>query len=283
MKLMKQIVCTILTLCLCAGLLLVPSTPVSAATSPSAPKNVDVFYYENYPDVNDYAILVNLGSTGQTIKNIKTNSTNLKAKLTQLSISTYSSTRTGYVGVYAKKTGNYKVSFDVYNAKNKKVKSLSVNVRVIKPTASNSYPFKSITFDGKAYNYTTTLYTKNSVKVDVKMNSGYTLKSIEYKTYSKPKVTSSTSTSTNTTNEQLTTKVKKIKNNMTFSLKLGHYADYYAYDYAYSSTYSDYSYESHSLSTNVLAPTIVVITYQTKDKQTRTAMYTLYRIADDVK
>ena len=37
------------------------------------------------------------------------------------------------------------------------------------------------------------------------------------------------------------------------------------------------------MSTGVLAPTTVVITYQTKDKQTRTTYYTLYRIADDVK
>ena len=40
MKLFKQITCAVLTLCLCAGLLLIPSAPVSAATGPSAPKAV---------------------------------------------------------------------------------------------------------------------------------------------------------------------------------------------------------------------------------------------------
>ena len=52
MKLFKQITCAVLTLCLCAGLLLIPSAPVSAATGPSAPKAVDVSYYKNYPMVN---------------------------------------------------------------------------------------------------------------------------------------------------------------------------------------------------------------------------------------
>ena len=33
MKLFKQITCAVLTLCLCAGLLLIPSAPVSAATA----------------------------------------------------------------------------------------------------------------------------------------------------------------------------------------------------------------------------------------------------------
>lgn len=61
MKLFKQITCAVLTLCLCAGLLLIPSAPVSAATGPSAPKAVDVSYYKNYPMVNDSAISVQLG------------------------------------------------------------------------------------------------------------------------------------------------------------------------------------------------------------------------------
>ena len=85
MKLFKQITCAVLTLCLCAGLLLIPSAPVSAATGPSAPKAVDVSYYKNYPMVNDSAISVQLGTNGKNIKNIKTSSKNLKAKVTRLS------------------------------------------------------------------------------------------------------------------------------------------------------------------------------------------------------
>ena len=81
MKLFKQITCAVLTLCLCAGLLLIPSAPVSAATGPSAPKAVDVSYYKNYPMVNDSAISVQLGTNGKNIKNIKTSSKNLKAKV----------------------------------------------------------------------------------------------------------------------------------------------------------------------------------------------------------
>lgn len=68
MKLFKQITCAVLTLCLCAGLLLIPSAPVSAATGPSAPKAVVVSYYKNYPMVNDSAISVQLGTNGKTSK-----------------------------------------------------------------------------------------------------------------------------------------------------------------------------------------------------------------------
>ena len=71
MKLFKQITCAVLTLCLCAGLLLIPSAPVSAATGPSAPKAVDVSYYKNYPMVNDSAISVQLGTNGKNIKKSK--------------------------------------------------------------------------------------------------------------------------------------------------------------------------------------------------------------------
>ncbi len=121
MKLFKQITCAVLTLCLCAGLLLIPSAPVSAATGPSAPKAVDVSYYKI---IRWSMIRLSPYSSVQTEKhqNIKTSSKNLKAKVTRLSLS--SSSNSGYVGVYAKKTGKYTVSFDVYNAQNKKIKNL---------------------------------------------------------------------------------------------------------------------------------------------------------------
>ena len=160
MKLFKQITCAVLTLCLCAGLLLIPSAPVSAATGPSAPKAVVVSYYKNYPMVNDSAISVQLGTNGKNIKNIKTSSKDLKAKVTRLSLS--SSSNSGYVGVYAKKTGKYTVSFDVYNAQNKKIKKFTVKVNVTEPTFSNNSPFKSVTFNNKEYDYAKAVYNKNS-------------------------------------------------------------------------------------------------------------------------
>ena len=237
MKLFKQITCAVLTLCLCAGLLLIPSAPVSAATGPSAPKAVDVSYYKNYPMVNDSAISVQLGTNGKNIKNIKTSSKNLKAKVTRLSLS--SSSNSGYVGVYAKKTGKYTVSFDVYNAQNKKIK-------------------------------------KFTVKVNVKMNKGYKLKKIEYSTYSKPVAKTNSSYSTTYSNSEITKKVKNGK-----SIQLGHYGYYYGHDYSYA--YGTYSYESYSRDGDIMAPTIVKITYLDKNKNTISTSYTLYRIADDVK
>ena len=256
MKLFKQITCAVLTLCLCAGLLLIPSAPVSAATGPSAPKAVDVSYYKNYPMVNDSAISVQLGTNGKNIKNIKTSSKNLKAKVTRLSLS--SSSNSGYVGVYAKKTGKYTVSF------------------VTEPTFSNNSPFKSVTFNNKEYDYAKAVYNKNSVKVNVKMNKGYKLKKIEYSTYSKPVAKTNSSYSTTYSNSEITKKVKNGK-----SIQLGHYGYYYGHDYSYA--YGTYSYESYSRDGDIMAPTIVKITYLDKNKNTISTSYTLYRIADDVK
>ena len=157
--------------------------------------------------VNDSAISVQLGTNGKNIKNIKTSSKNLKAKVTRLSLS--SSSNSGYVGVYAKKTGKYTVSFDVYNAQNKKIKKFTVKVNVTEPTFSNNSPFKSVTFNNKEYDYAKAVYNKNSVKVNVKMNKGYKLKKIEYSTYSKPVAKTNSSYSTTYSNSEITKKVKK--------------------------------------------------------------------------
>lgn len=274
MKLFKQIICAVLTLCLCAGLLLIPSAPVSAATTPSAPKAVDVFYYKNYPMVNDYAISVQLGTDGQTIKNVKTSGKDLKAKVTRLSLST--SQRSGYIGVYAKKTGKYTVSFDIYNAQNKKIKKLTVKVNVTESTSTNNGPFKSVTFDNKVYDYEKAIYNKNSVKINVKMNKGYKLKKIEYKTYSEPAAKTTPYNSTNYSNSEITKTVKNGK-----SITLGRYGSYYGYDYSYA--YGTYSSESYSRNSNIMAPTTVIITYLDKNKNTVSTSYTLYRLADDAK
>ena len=160
------------------------------------------------------------------------------------------------------------------------MKSLSVKVRVLEPTVSNNNPFKKLTFNGNEYDYQN-LYSKGSVKINVTMNKGYKLKSIKYRTYGKPKTTYSTSNSKTISNAETTKSVKKIKNNMSFKLNLGHYANYSASSYVFESTY--YNSEYHHMSTGVLAPTTVVITYQDKNKQTRSINYTLFRIADDVK
>ena len=75
MKLFKQITCAVLTLCLCAGLLLIPSAPVSAATGPSAPKAVELFLITkiirwSMIRLSPYSSV----QTEKTSKNIKTSS-----------------------------------------------------------------------------------------------------------------------------------------------------------------------------------------------------------------
>ena len=108
------------------------------------------------------------------------------------------------------------------------------------------------------------------------MNKGYKLKKIEYSTYSKSVAKTNSSYSTTYSNSEITKKVKNGK-----SIQLGHYGYYYGHDYSYA--YGTYSYESYSRDGDIMAPTIVKITYLDKNKNTISTSYTLYRIADDVK
>ena len=108
------------------------------------------------------------------------------------------------------------------------------------------------------------------------MNKGYKLRrSNTLLTASQLQKTNS-SYSTTYSNSEITKKVKNGK-----SIQLGHYGYYYGHDYSYA--YGTYSYESYSRDGDIMAPTIVKITYLDKNKNTISTSYTLYRIADDVK
>ena len=90
------------------------------------------------------------------------------------------------------------------------------------------------------------------------MNKGYKLKKIEYSTYSKPVAKSKFFLF----NHLFKLRDNKNGKKLGKSIQLGHYGYYYGHDYSYA--YGTYSYESYSRDGDIMAPTIVKITYLDK-------------------
>ena len=173
MKIFKRTVCLFLAFCLCAGMLLLqPQSTVSAAVR-NKPTTTVLRMSSNSFDSS--AIYVNLPKAKVCyIKNIKTSSKNLIAKNTHYyttsSDDTYTDTFAS-IGLYAKKTGKYKVTYDICDKSGNKLSSGKVTVYV-----KNDLPVKSVKFAGKEVNYALT--SKKSGNLSVKLNNGYTLKFI---------------------------------------------------------------------------------------------------------
>ena len=248
MKIFKRTVSLFLAFCLCAGMLLLqPQSTVSAATTDTPTTTVLRMYSKS---TYNSAIHVNLPK-GKIcyVKNIKTGNNNLIAKNTRYSTSTSSddyASPYASIGLYAKKTGKYKVTYDICDKAGKKLSSGKVTVYV-----KDDLPVKSIKFDGKEL--TSALTTKKSGKLSVSMNSGYKLKKITVTTYDK-------------SGKEV---VKTIKNNST--LKLGEYA------YLSDNSYND---GSRYFNTSLAARTRITITYTDKyTKQDCEYLYTLSRLA----
>ena len=180
MKIFKRTVSLFLAFCLCAGMLLLqPQSTVSAAVR-NKPTTTVLRMSSNSFDSS--AIYVNLPKAKVCyIKNIKTSSKNLIAKNTHYyttsSDDTYTDTFAS-IGLYAKKTGKYKVTYNICDKSGNKLSSGKVTVYV-----KNDLPVKSVKFAGKEVNYALT--SKKSGKLSVKMNKGYTLKKITVTTYNK--------------------------------------------------------------------------------------------------
>lgn len=249
MKLIKKLMCTVIALCMTAGLLVIPAADVKAASvKATAPKAVHIYT----GDWDDYGIEVKFGSTGDYIKSVKSSSKNLVTKVTRHYTSTYDK-GFGNVGLYAKKKGTYNVSIDVYNKAKKKVNTLKVKVYVNSDT-----PIKQATFDGKS-NYDTfySITTKKSGKFAVTMNSGYKFKGLSVTTYNK-------------SGKEITKKYKS----KSVKVTLGQYAS------KTDDLQNDNYYYSHSMNTSIVAPTIFRITYVDKyTKQINTMTYRISRLA----
>lgn len=146
MKIFKRTVSLFLAFCLCAGMLLLqPQSTVSAATTTTPNTKVLRMYPKTQ---NTSAIHVNLPK-GKVcyVKNIKTGSKNLIAKNTHYyttsSDDTYTDTFAS-IGLYAKKTGKYKVTYNICDKSGNKLSSGKVTVYV-----KNDLPVKSVKFAGK--------------------------------------------------------------------------------------------------------------------------------------
>ena len=247
MKIFKRTASLFLAFCLCAGMLLLqPQSTVSAATT-TTPTTKVLRIYSRSQSNSDIHINLPKGKVCY-VKNIKTNSKNLIAKNTRYYTSTSTDEYTNpyaEIGLYAKKEGTYKVTYNICDKAGKKLSSGKVTVYV-----KNDLPVKSVKFAGKEVNYALT--SKKSGKLSVKMNKGYTLKKITVTTYNKA-------------GKEV---VKTMKNNST--LKLGEYA--YIFDNSYSN--------GRNYSTSLAARTKITITYIDKyTKQECESIYSISRLA----
>ncbi len=253
---LKRMAGLIFSVCLMAAVMIVPDTAAYAKASVSS-QSVDMMPEFQNPDI----IEITYDAANAQLKHIKTNNKNLIAR------QTYQKNRKeadrwdkenpygcAKIGLYAKKTGTYKVTFDVY-AGGKKASSHSVNV-FVRSNTDTDYPIKKATFAGKTEFYGVT--GKKSGKFKVTMNKNYKLKKIEVRTYDK-------------NGREV---VKTVKNGA--KITLGAYAYKYENDYSYHSSYNSSWY--YDLSTRLFAETSVRVYYQnTKTNAESSASYTLYR------
>lgn len=251
MKGLKKIAILLMALCLCTGMFLTTGTEVRAE-SKGIPKKIRI--YPRYTGGWDRWNI----PAGCTVKNIKTNSANLKAKLTYSESRKDSSESTSSIGIsfYAQKEGTYTLSFDVYNAKGKKVSTEKIKVYV-----RSDSPVKSVSVTG--LDAKTGYVAKKTGTLKVSMNPGYTLKKIEV---GKNKVIKN---GDNKHTEEVYTTVKN-GSKITFNTTP------YTYKYSYTSgSPSDAYYSYHKQSSKeAMATTYVRITYV--DKYTKTEETTTY-------
>ena len=158
------------------GIFAAPATEARAAAKATVTKAVHIEL--DYGD--DFAIEVEFAEKGDQIKNLKTSSKNIIAKVTNkyLSYQYGSKKNTANIGLFAKKEGTYTVSFDIVNADGKKVSSHSVKVY-----ANEERAIKSVKFAGPQDFSGVTSKTKG--KLSVMMNKGYKLNKIVVQTYDK--------------------------------------------------------------------------------------------------
>lgn len=255
MKFSKKLSTLFATFVLLAALLIGSAITASAATS--IPSKIRIFP----GNVDNYAVNFDLPAVGDKIKNLKSSNKNLYVKQTGKNDhkDSWDSSNDGssvILGLYAKKSGTYKVTFDIYSSKNKKKSSKSITVY-----AKSDSPIKKFTYNGKAYNYN--VNDAASGKIKVTMNSGYKLKKIEVGKYQVKNTTSG---------KESAIKYTTVKNGSKITLSKVPYT----YEFKYGSLSGD-SY-SYNFSKRMSAETIVLITYIDKyTKQTATMSYTLHR------
>lgn len=204
---------------------------VSAANS-LAPSKVHITAkYNGYQNYYETPIAFDLKAKGDTIANLKSSSANLLTRQVYKDIRAeegYFHSHVG-IGIYAKKSGTYTVTFDILNKNGKKKSTEKVKVY-----ADANQPVKSMTFGGKKVG-NMLFTTSGSGKLKVTMNSGYKLKKIELGTWKKVKTKNGTESELvykTIKNNSVLTLSKKVVFNDTKegNLKKGYYFEYYYND-----------------------------------------------------
>lgn len=189
-------------------------------------------------------ICMKLVDAGYKVKNLKTNSKNLKVFVTRLSRYNSSSSYKTLVniGCFATKVGKYKVSFTLDNG-SKKIKR---NVTVYCKTG---YGVKKVTLGGKRIDIDNpgAMAPVEGGVLKVKLNKNYVLKGIELESY--------------TANDQKNMTRIPVKNGQYIKLsKIVEKDNYQGSNYIYSHHYED-----------MVAPTRIIVKY--KDKKTQIEGY----------
>lgn len=175
---MKRVKTVILTLIfIIVGTVLVSHGQAVAASKADVPASVHISAGNQVGYACDI-IRVSFAKNKDHIKNVKTSSKSLHAEVTNILRDSYNNL--AEIGLYAEKKGTYKVSFDIYNAKNKKVSSHSVKVY-----AYAESPVKSISYGGADMTHGTCYTELPSGKLSVTMNNGYKIKEIRVITFNK--------------------------------------------------------------------------------------------------
>lgn len=226
---------------------------------------MSVGYASDYNRGGGAYLSIYLSNDGDRVANIKSNSSNLLVKKTgefynsTTTTDRYTNQKTtntnygyAYLSFFAKKKGNYSVTFDVVKADGSVRCTKTITVKA--EASSIESPIKSIQYAGKDlysyYPYT----TKTSGKLKVTMKKAYKLLSIEVGSVDKT--------------GQIV--YKKVKNNKKISLAK---KTVYSREYQYSTGGAKYTYD------NLFPATYIRITYQnkkTKESNTWTTM--LYTI-----
>lgn len=268
-KIFKNLVVSVLVM----GMLFTTPVTADAATVTKSTKISTMSEYSYSSGISTSgAIYVQLDEPGDYITNIKSKNSGLTAKLTYAhsyyAIDSSPDDKDYYavIGLLAKKKVSTSVSFDIYGEDNKKKETKTVKVTAV--NTSSQLPVKSITFGGKPLTYSK-LYTSKKGKVKVTMNKNYKLVKLEAGTYTAPKKFDSNYI--DLYENELA--YKTIKNNSKVTLGTrGYYYSYFNQSYGGKRNYT--------LSTRIVAPTYLRITYENKKtKATGTVTYSIKRLA----
>ena len=209
-----------------------------------------------------------------------TSAKGLSAKIEMENWDTQSSTSSVSIRYTTKKTGDYKIVFNIYDAlTNKKKTSATITIY-----SREDGPVKKFLVNGKENNFLLSDYKKSAFTFKVQMNSGYTLKKLEYEACGKPKTTTTKNGNMTETVTQSPLIRKSFKNGGSVPTpKYNRGAFIRDYEYATSSgeTQKGHRMDNYAVGQiggkEVIAYTRIIITYIDKyTKEEKTSSYYVY-------